>query len=70
LSPVLSVLTLIVLDELESRGIQHLLYCDDGLLYSNENHDFLGLAQEVLDKHGIGAYFNRDKCSVIKHNGI
>jgi hypothetical protein len=61
LSPLLSVLTLIVLEELESKGIKHTLFADDGLFYSNLPHDFLVIAQELLDRHGIGAYFNEGK---------
>jgi hypothetical protein len=70
LSPVLSVLTLIVLDELAEKGIKHILYCDDGLFYSNKPHDFLGVAQSVLDRHGIGAFFNRKKSYAIKEAGV
>ncbi len=70
LSPVLSVITLIVLEELESKGIKHLLYADDGLFYSEKQADFLSEAQEILDKHGIGAYFNKSKSKPIKSDNI
>jgi hypothetical protein len=70
LSPVLSVMTLIVLEELEEKLISHILYADDGLFYSDEKHDFLEEAQSILDKHGIGAYFNVGKCKSVKEDGI
>jgi hypothetical protein len=70
LSPVLSVLTLIVLDELETKGIKNVLYADDGLFYSNAPHKFLETAQELLDNHGIGARFNMSKSVSIKEDGI
>jgi hypothetical protein len=66
LSPLLSVVTLIVLDELEKKGIKHLLFADDGLFYSNIPINFLAVAQECLDKHGIGAFFNLDKSHRVK----
>jgi hypothetical protein len=70
LSPVLSVLTLIALEELKKKDISHILYADDGLFYSDNDADFLEEAQQILDKHGIGAFFNIDKCKVIKDNNI
>jgi hypothetical protein len=70
LSPILSVLTLIVLDELEAKGIKNVLFADDGLFYSNLDLDFLKIAQELLDSHGIGARFNMSKSISIKANGI
>jgi ATP-dependent exoDNAse (exonuclease V) beta subunit len=57
----LSVLTLIVLDELEEHDIKYILYCDDGLLYSKEAKDLCAIAQSILDKHNIGAYFAMSK---------
>jgi hypothetical protein len=69
LAPLLSVISTIVLDEIKSKGIHNILYCDDGLFYSDENKDFMGIAQEVLDKHGVGAYFNLNKSRLIKENG-
>jgi len=65
----LAVMTLVVLEDLESKGIKHLLYCDDGLFYSDEEHDFAKIAQEKLDEHGIGAHFNLSKTGVVKANG-
>ncbi|HYT42846.1 MAG TPA: reverse transcriptase domain-containing protein [Methylomirabilota bacterium] len=70
LSPLLSVMTLIVLDELESKGIKHILYCDDGLLYSDEEKDFMAIAQETLDKYNIGAYFSPEKSKFVKNNDV
>jgi hypothetical protein len=64
------VLTLIVLEDLESKGIKHILYCDDGLFYSSGDYNFLKIAQELLDRHGIGANFNLDKCSIVKDNYV
>jgi hypothetical protein len=69
LSPLLSVLTLVVLEDLEKQGIKHLLYADDGLFYSDENHDFLKIAQDLLDKYNIGAHFSLKKCSKVKEDG-
>jgi hypothetical protein len=66
LSPMLSVLTLIVLDELEAHGIKYILYCDDGLFYSDTEKDALSIAQEILDRHNIGAHFATEKCSWVK----
>jgi hypothetical protein len=70
LSPLLSVITLIVLEELEKKGISHVLYADDGLFHSDTDQDFLKEAQDVLDKHGVGAFFNLKKSKSIKENGI
>ncbi len=70
LSPLLSVLTLIVLDELEEKGIKYILYCDDGLLYTEEDVDALSIAQEILDRHNIGAYFAMDKCKWLKKDDV
>ena len=69
MSPVLSVMTLVVLEDLESRGIKHVLYADDGLFYSNEEVDYLKVAQELLDHYGVGAIFNMSKSVSVKENG-
>ncbi|HYT41843.1 MAG TPA: reverse transcriptase domain-containing protein [Methylomirabilota bacterium] len=69
LSPLLSVLTLIVLDELKEKGINHVIYCDDGIFYSDEPIDFIEEAQSLLDKNGIGAYFSLPKSKWIKKDG-
>jgi hypothetical protein len=42
------------------------LYCDDGLLYTEEDVDALSVAQEILDRHNIGAYFATEKCRWVK----
>jgi hypothetical protein len=70
LSPLLSVVTLVVLEELYAKFIKNVMYCDDGLFYSNKKIDFLKEAQEVLDKHGVGAYFNTTKSISLKEDGI
>jgi hypothetical protein len=70
ISPLLSVLTLIVLEDLEKQDIFHILYADDGLFYSDHKVDYLKVAQDVLDKHGIGAYFNLKKSKSVKENGV
>ncbi|HYT40826.1 MAG TPA: reverse transcriptase domain-containing protein [Methylomirabilota bacterium] len=41
LSPLLSVISLIVLDELEMKGVKYVMYADDGIFYSNKDIDFL-----------------------------
>jgi hypothetical protein len=64
------VLTLIVLEELEKKGISHLLYADDGLFYSSMKIDFLAEAQAILNKHGVGAVFNMSKSKPIKDDGV
>ncbi|HYT41480.1 MAG TPA: reverse transcriptase domain-containing protein [Methylomirabilota bacterium] len=69
LSPLLSVITLIVLDELADKGIKYVIYCDDGIFYSDKQIDFLKEAQAVLDKYGIGAYFNTHKSRSVKEDG-
>jgi hypothetical protein len=69
LSPILSVLTLICLDDLKKLGIKYILYADDGLFYSEKEADYLEEAQKILDKYGTGAYFNKSKCKLIKTNG-
>jgi hypothetical protein len=63
------VLTLIILEELEKNDIYHVLYADDGLFYSNENKNYLEEAQLILNKHGVGAHFHRDKSKSIKEDG-
>jgi hypothetical protein len=70
LSPLLSVLTLIVLEDLESKGIKHILFADDGLFHSDKEQDFLKIAQELLDEHGIGAYFSPEKSKSVKSDGL
>jgi hypothetical protein len=69
LSPLLSVLPLIVLDDLEEVGIKHVLYCDDGIFYSDTDIEHLSIAQAYLNKHNIGAFFNYKKSFKVKHNG-
>jgi hypothetical protein len=63
------VISLIVLDELTKKGIKYVMYADDGIFYSDKDIDFLKEAQPVLDKHGIGAYFNMKKSRPVKHDG-
>lgn len=73
LAPILSVLPLIVLDELKDElNINNISYADDGLFYSEHSADvdYLGLAQAVLDKWGIGAQFNMSKSKPVKKNGV
>ena len=62
LSPMLTVLTLIVLDELEDYDIKYILYCDDGLMYSDKPLDLMEIAQDILDRNEIGAVFSVPKC--------
>jgi hypothetical protein len=54
----------------EKQGIKYVLYCDDGLFYGNEPFNFLEIAQEILDRHGIGAYFAESKSRRVKWDGI
>lgn len=70
MAPILSVLPLIVLDELKSVGMETISYADDGLFYSNVKLEFTKLTQGVLDKHGVGARFNLSKCRSVKENGV
>jgi hypothetical protein len=70
LSPVLAVITLKVLEELDNKGIGQVLFADDGLFYSEEDKNFLEEAQAILDKHRVGAFFNESKCKTIKKDGI
>lgn len=70
LGPILSVLPLIVLDELKHRGVENLSYADDGLFYSDTKLDFTKLAQDTLDKWDVGAFFNLDKCKSVKEDGV
>jgi hypothetical protein len=65
----LSVLVLIVLDELEEHDINYILYCDDGLMYSEKNLDFMAIAQEILDRNEIGALFAKAKSKWIRQDG-
>ncbi len=62
-------MSLIALEDLKNIGIKHILYADDGLFYSDEPKDFLVEAQKILDKYGIGAYFNQRKCKSVKEDG-
>jgi hypothetical protein len=66
----LSVLTLIVLDELSEHDIKYILFCDDGLFYSDVDIDFMKVAQEILDRNRIGAYFAESKSKWIKKDGM
>jgi hypothetical protein len=69
LSPLLSVITLIVLEELNEK-FKNVMYCDDGIFYSDKKFSFLDEAQTILDKHGVGAYFNKSKSVAIKEDGV
>jgi hypothetical protein len=55
------VISLTVLDELEASGIKYVMYADDGIFYSDEEIDYVKIAQEKLDQYGIGAHFNLRK---------
>ncbi len=55
--------------ELKEKGINHVIYCDDGIFYSDEPIDFIEEAQSLLDKNGIGAYFSLPKSKWIKKDG-
>jgi hypothetical protein len=68
LSPLLSVISLTVLDELEASGIKYVMYADDGIFYSDEEIDYVKIAQEKLDQYGIGAHFNLRKSRWVKKN--
>lgn len=69
LSPILAVLPLLVLEELKELGIHNIFYADDGIFYSDIEIDFVKVAQELLDRRGIGAVFSLPKCKWIKKNG-
>lgn len=50
-------LPLIAFDALLEKGINSILYADDGLLYGFINRDYPAVAGEALFKASIGAEF-------------
>lgn len=70
LSPILSVLPLIVLDELEKVGVYSLIYADDGLFYGDADGDYPLMAQKILDKYGVGARICPNKSRWVKRNDV
>jgi hypothetical protein len=49
--------------------MKYVIYADDGLFYSDKDIDFIKEAQTVLDKYGVGAYFNLKKSNYVKSEG-
>lgn len=61
ISPLLSVLPLIVLEELQSKGIDYVSFADDGMLYGDKEGDYGAIMQELLDSKGVGAQVHKEK---------
>lgn len=69
ISPLLSVLPLIVLEELNTIGIHYVSYADDGLLHGNTEGDYGAIMQELLNSKGVGAKVHKDKSKWVKRDG-
>lgn len=61
ISPLLSVLPLIVLEDLWAKGIEYVSYADDGILYGDKEGDYGSIMQELLDSKGVGAKVHKEK---------
>lgn len=70
ISPLLSVLPLIVLEELQTKGIEYVSFADDGALHGNTEGDYGVIMQELLDSNGVGATVHKDKSKWVKKDGI
>jgi hypothetical protein len=71
LSPILSVMPLIVLDEMEKVGISSLIYADDGLFYGDvAEEEYSKLAQNLLDKYNVGAKICPEKSRWVKKDNL
>lgn len=71
LSPLLSVLPLLVLEELEEKyGIKAIYYADDGILYCDADEDILELLQTILDENGTGVRVHDLKSGWVKREGV
>jgi hypothetical protein len=70
LSPLLSVLPLLVTDVLETHGIKTLSYCDDGILYGNCIDDYISKLQQVFDVASTGVKVHSGKSGFVKKDGV
>lgn len=59
ISPLLSVLPLIELQELAKKGIDYVSYADDDLLYGDVEGDYGAMMQELLDSKNVGAIVHK-----------
>lgn len=70
LSPLLSVLPLILLEDLKAVGIYYISYADDGLLYGFSQGDYGIIMQRLLDSNLVGAMIHPDKSRWVKKDGV
>jgi hypothetical protein len=70
LSPILSILPIIWLEELEKLGVSAVVYADDGLLFGDVDLDYQKLAQQAFEKGETGVKVHLDKSRWVKQNGI
>lgn len=69
ISPLLSVLPLIALEELQSHGIDYNSFADDGVLSGDTEGDYGAIMQELLDSKGVGAIVHKEKSKWVKKDG-
>lgn len=70
ISPLLSVLPLIVLEDLSKLGIYYVSYADDGILYGLAQGDYGAIMQQMLDKSNVGAIVHPIKSRWVKKDNI
>jgi hypothetical protein len=68
LSPLLSILPLILIEENKS-SVKSISYCDDGILYGDESKDLLALLQELFDSNEVGVKVHPEKSGWIRKDG-
>lgn len=72
ISPLLSVLPLIELEELDpsEKGIKYVSYADDGVLHGNIEGDYGEIMQRHLDSKNVGAKVHQEKSRWVKKDGV
>jgi hypothetical protein len=70
LSPLLSILPVLLDAELERLEIGIVSYCDDGILYGDKMNNFLELLQSLLDDKDTGVKCHLDKSGWVKKDNV
>jgi len=68
LSPLLSILPLILIEEMDSE-VGCISYCDDGILYGNKARDMHKILQELFYREELGIEIHKDKSGWVKEDG-
>jgi hypothetical protein len=67
LSPLLSILPIILLDESDVKSVS---YCDDGIVHGEESRDLLKILQEIFDSNQAGVIVHPEKSGWVRKDGI